>query len=129
VKCISEGADQAKKQRFSAHRCRYQRAHRRRIVAREGFEAKFTGRCDFDSVLMVDEEKLPSGIELPRTQLGEAPHWPGDPVIVVDAGRATRSHIVSPLFLPLGVVNQVFHPGRVRHGSAEIPSNGWLGGA
>ena len=54
------------------------------------------------SLLMVDEAKLPWSIEPPRMQLCEAPPWPGDPVIVVDAARASRSHIVSPLVLPLG---------------------------
>jgi Trypsin-like peptidase domain len=54
------------------------------------------------SLLMFDEEKLARSIELPRMQLCAPPPWPGDPVIVVDAGRATRSHIVSPQVLPLG---------------------------
>jgi Trypsin-like peptidase domain len=52
------------------------------------------------SVLSVDEQKLPASIGLIRMQLCEAPPWPGDPVIVVDAVRATRSHIVSPQVLP-----------------------------
>src|SRR5262249_44506237 len=51
------------------------------------------------SVLSVDEEKLPASVRLIRTQLCEAPPWPGDPVIVVDAVSATRSHIVSPQVL------------------------------
>jgi hypothetical protein len=52
------------------------------------------------SLLLVDQEKLPRSMKLPRTQLCEAPSWPGDPVIVVDAGRASRSHIVAPQVLP-----------------------------
>jgi hypothetical protein len=52
------------------------------------------------SLLLVDQEKLPPSMKLPRMQLCEAPPWPGDPVIVVDAGRASRSHIVSPQVLP-----------------------------
>jgi Trypsin-like peptidase domain len=52
------------------------------------------------SLLLIDEEKLPTNIELPRMQLCEAPPWPGDVVIVVDAGHAARSHIVSPQVLP-----------------------------
>jgi len=52
------------------------------------------------SLLSVDEEKLPASVRLIRTQLCEAPPWPGDPVIVVDAVSATRSHIVSPQVLP-----------------------------
>jgi hypothetical protein len=52
------------------------------------------------SLLLVDQEKLPKGMKLPRMQLCEAPPWPGDPVIVVDAGHASRSHIVSPQVLP-----------------------------
>jgi hypothetical protein len=31
---------------------------------------------------------------------GEAPSWPTDPVIVVDARHASQSHIVSPQALP-----------------------------
>jgi Trypsin-like peptidase domain len=52
------------------------------------------------SLLLVDEEKLLTSIRLPRMQLCEAPPWPGDPVIVVDARHATKSHIVSPRVLP-----------------------------
>jgi hypothetical protein len=48
------------------------------------------------SILLVDEQKLPANIRLPRMQLCEAPPWPGDPVIVVDDKRASRSHIISP---------------------------------
>jgi hypothetical protein len=46
-------------------------------------------------LLLVDEEKLPANIRRLRMQLSKRPPWPGDPVIV-DAGRAARSHIVSP---------------------------------
>jgi len=52
------------------------------------------------SLLLVDEEKLLSSVRLPRMQLCEAPPWPGDPVIVVDARHAAESHIVSPRVLP-----------------------------
>jgi hypothetical protein len=52
------------------------------------------------SLLLVDEEKLFTNIRLPRMQLCEAPPWPGDPVIVVDAKHATESHVVSPRVLP-----------------------------
>ena len=52
------------------------------------------------SLLLVDEEKLLTSIRLPRMQLCEAPPWPGDPVIVVDARHATESQIVSPRVLP-----------------------------
>src|SRR6516165_6968013 len=52
------------------------------------------------SLLLVDEEKLLSSIRLPRMQLCEAPPWPGDPVIVVDARHATESQIVPPQVLP-----------------------------
>ena len=53
------------------------------------------------SMLLVDEEKLLTSIRLPRMQLCEAPPWPGDPVIVVDARHATESQIVPPQVLPL----------------------------
>jgi S1-C subfamily serine protease len=52
------------------------------------------------SLLSVDEEKLPSGVRDSVLSLCEVPAWPGDPVIVVDAGTITRSHIVSPELLP-----------------------------
>src|SRR6266702_970073 len=52
------------------------------------------------SLLLVDEEKLLTSIRLPRMQLCEAPPWPGDPVIVVDARHATESQIVPPQVLP-----------------------------
>jgi Trypsin-like peptidase domain len=52
------------------------------------------------SLLLVDEEKLLTSIRLPRMQLCEAPPWPGDPAIVVDARHATKSQIVSPRVLP-----------------------------
>ena len=51
------------------------------------------------SLLLGDEEKLPATTELPRMKLCEAPPWPGDPVIIVDAEHATRSHIISPQVL------------------------------
>jgi hypothetical protein len=50
------------------------------------------------SLLHIDKSKLPP--TLPAVQLCSAPPWPGDPVIVIDAGRATRSTIVAPGVLP-----------------------------
>jgi hypothetical protein len=50
------------------------------------------------TLLSVDAERLPA--QLAQMQLCEAPPWPGDPVIVVDAYNATRSHIVSSQILP-----------------------------
>ena len=58
------------------------------------------------SLLLIDEEKLPATVQLPRMRLCEAPPWPGDPVIVVDAEHATRSHIVSPQLLPFTLRNK-----------------------
>ena len=55
---------------------------------------------DVDLSLLLVEEKLLTSIRLPRVQLCEAPPWPGDPVIVVDARHATQSQIVSPRVLP-----------------------------
>ena len=37
------------------------------------------------SMLLIDEKKLPAW--LPKMQLCEAPPWPTDPVIIVDARR------------------------------------------
>jgi hypothetical protein len=55
---------------------------------------------DVDLSLLLVEEKLLSSVRLPRMQLCEAPPWPGDPVIIVDARHATESQIVSPRVLP-----------------------------
>src|SRR6266566_2476298 len=55
---------------------------------------------DVDLSLLLVEERLLSSVRLPRMQLCEAPPWPGDPVIVVDARHATESQIVSPRVLP-----------------------------
>jgi hypothetical protein len=52
------------------------------------------------TVLQVNEQQIPPRILLPQVPLCEAPPWPGDEVIVVDADRATRSHIVSPQVIP-----------------------------
>jgi hypothetical protein len=50
------------------------------------------------SLLLVDEKKL--NVRLPQIQLREAPPWPGDQVIVIDATRSSQSHIVSSQVLP-----------------------------
>lgn len=50
------------------------------------------------SLLHVDQSKLPP--TLPTVQLCSTPPWPGDPVIVIDAGQATRSTILAPSILP-----------------------------
>lgn len=53
------------------------------------------------SLLKIDEDRLPARVTLPQMELCTAPPWPGDPVIVVDADRATRSTIVAPQILHL----------------------------
>jgi hypothetical protein len=72
-------------------------------IAGVGLPASMLKQGSFEevdlSLLMVDEEKVPAGIVLPPMKLCESPPWPGDPVIVVDAERATRSRIVSPQLL------------------------------
>jgi hypothetical protein len=50
------------------------------------------------TLLAVDADKLPARVV--EMQLCDALPWPGDPVIVVDADNATRSHIISPQILP-----------------------------
>jgi hypothetical protein len=47
------------------------------------------------SLLMIDEGNVPAGMVLPQVVLCDAPSWPGDEVIVVDAERAAPSRIVS----------------------------------
>jgi hypothetical protein len=39
-------------------------------------------------------------------QLCQAPPWPGGPVIVVDAGHASRSYTISPQVLPFTLRNR-----------------------
>jgi hypothetical protein len=46
------------------------------------------------SLLLVEEGKLPATVELLRMQLCEAPPWPGDPVIVVDAERLAAGAVI-----------------------------------
>jgi hypothetical protein len=41
-----------------------------------------------------------------KTANEQAPPWPGDSVIVVDAGHAAQSHIVSPQVLPFTLRNK-----------------------
>jgi Trypsin-like peptidase domain len=55
------------------------------------------------SLLSFDEAQLPASAVLPQMQLCEARPWPGDPVIVVDAERATRSHIAAPQVLAFSI--------------------------
>jgi hypothetical protein len=55
------------------------------------------------SLLSVDQDKLPARIRPLQMQLCRAPPWPADPVIVVDAGKATRSHIIAPQVLPYAI--------------------------
>jgi len=54
------------------------------------------------SLLAIAKENMPVNITLPEVKLCRSPPWPGDPVLVVDAERATRSHIAStsPQLLP-----------------------------
>jgi len=52
------------------------------------------------TLLSVEQDTLPKIPVLPEMRLCEAPPWPGDPVIVVDAQGASTSHIVSPQVLP-----------------------------
>jgi len=51
------------------------------------------------SLLTIDQEQVPSRVTVSRMPICEAPPWPGDPVIVVDATSASRSHIASPQML------------------------------
>jgi len=58
------------------------------------------------SLLAIAKENMPAKITLPEVELCQSPPWPGDPVIVVDAERATRSHIASPQLLPFSLRNK-----------------------
>jgi S1-C subfamily serine protease len=58
---------------------------------------------DVDLSLLKIDENNPRVGPLPQMPLCLAPPWPGDAVIVVDAERATKSHIVSPQLLPLSL--------------------------
>ena len=50
------------------------------------------------SLLQVDQSRLPP--TLPTVRICSAPPWPGDPVIVISSGQATRSTIAPPSVLP-----------------------------
>lgn len=58
------------------------------------------------SLLAIAKENMPVNITLPEVKLCRSPPWPGDPVIVVDAERATRSHIASPQVLSFPLRNK-----------------------
>ena len=58
------------------------------------------------SLLSIDEANLPGSVKLPSMQLCQAPPWPGDPVIVVDSGHASASHIVPPQVLAFTLRNK-----------------------
>jgi Trypsin-like peptidase domain len=60
------------------------------------------------AVFSIDEQKLPERVLRTHTPLCQAPPWPGDPVIVVDQARVTRSHIISPQILPF-TLRDKFH--------------------
>lgn len=51
------------------------------------------------SLLLIDSDKVPAHVTVSRMPICEAPPWPGDPVVVVDATSASRSHILSPQIL------------------------------
>jgi hypothetical protein len=53
------------------------------------------------SLFSVDDQKLPERVARIQASLCQAPPWPGDPVIVVDQGGASRSHIVASQILPV----------------------------
>ena len=83
-----------------------------RVVGLVGtpLEAKLLKQGSFEdedlSLLMVDEDKLPRSIELPRMQLCEAPPWPGD-----RCGCRTGLALAHRLATGAApwVANQVFH--------------------
>jgi S1-C subfamily serine protease len=72
------------------------------VIARAKLPAKVLKQGVYEdidlSLLHVDQSKLPP--TLPTVQLCSAPPWPGDPVIVINAGQATRSTITAPSILP-----------------------------
>jgi trypsin-like peptidase len=72
------------------------------VIARAKLPAKVLKQGVYEdidlSLLHFDQSKLPP--TLPTVQLCSTPPWPGDPVIVINAGQATRSTIVAPSVLP-----------------------------
>ena len=74
------------------------------VIARVKLPAKVLKQGAYEeidlSLLHFDQSKLPPN--LPTVQLCSNPPWPGDPVIVIDAGQATRSTIAAPSVLPPG---------------------------
>lgn len=53
------------------------------------------------SLLLIESDKV--AIPLPQATLCNAPPWPGDEVIILDAERATRSRILAPQRVPFGL--------------------------
>ena len=57
-------------------------------------------------MLSIDQEKVSARVTVSRMPICEAPPWPGDSVIVVDATSASRSHIASPSMLNFIIRNK-----------------------
>jgi hypothetical protein len=78
------------------------------VIARVRIPAKVLKQGVYEdidlSLLHFDQSKLPP--DLPTVQLCSSPPWPGDPVIVIDAGQATRSTIAAPSVLPARYQNR-----------------------
>jgi hypothetical protein len=59
---------------------------------------------DVDLTLFsVDRQKLPASIQQIQASLCRAPAWAEDPVIVVDQGWVSQSHIMSPVIVPFSL--------------------------
>ena len=55
------------------------------------------------TLLSIDEQKLPIYLQMRRMPLCEQNPWPGEPVIVAVPEGTARSHVMSPLSLPVNV--------------------------
>jgi len=55
------------------------------------------------TLLSINEQKLPIYLQMRRMPLCEKNPWPGEPVIVAVPEETARSHVMSPLSLPVRV--------------------------
>jgi S1-C subfamily serine protease len=67
------------------------------VVKQDTFE-----RSDL-ALLAIDEERLPTSLRLRGASLCKTSPWPGEDVITVIPEEAVHSHVLSPVWLPLGV--------------------------
>jgi S1-C subfamily serine protease len=76
-------------------------------IAGQDLPARLVKQDTFENsdlaLLAIDEERLPTGVQLRRISLCQTPPWPGEDVITVIPEETVHSHVMSPVWLPLSV--------------------------